>query len=319
MNSDPTITIALDWAANTNHTGLLVALHRGFFADAGLLVRILPAERARGVTELVSAGDADMAFAFAGTVIEQRMAGTPLVAVAAVAQHNVSSLVALAGSGITRPSDFAGKRYASFGHPQFERGVIQRMMTTDGATTTDFTLTAERFASVELLTSGAYDFLWVYDGVELVEAATQGIYLVSFAPGNYGVPDYYAPVIFAHDRLLADSVSREAGRRVITAIQRGYQVAIAQPDAVLADIAATAPALGGWLFATEEITRASQQYQSANYAPQSAAHWGEQTLPLWVDFARFLTQIGVIATMPETDYPHCFTNDLLITSDDVVL
>ncbi|HKD76324.1 MAG TPA: ABC transporter substrate-binding protein, partial [Ktedonobacterales bacterium] len=91
----PIITIALDWKANTNHTGLLVALHRGFFDDAGVTVRVLPAEQDRGIANMVACGEADLAFAFPGTVIEARAAGVPLISVAAVTPRNPSSIVAL--------------------------------------------------------------------------------------------------------------------------------------------------------------------------------------------------------------------------------
>ena len=32
-----TITFVLDWTPNTNHTGLYVAMAKGYFADAGLM------------------------------------------------------------------------------------------------------------------------------------------------------------------------------------------------------------------------------------------------------------------------------------------
>ena len=44
MNEDreETITIVLDWTPNTNHIGLYVARDKGFYAEAGLDVEILP-------------------------------------------------------------------------------------------------------------------------------------------------------------------------------------------------------------------------------------------------------------------------------------
>ena len=36
-----TITFVLDWTPNTNHTGLYVAMAKGYFADAGLNVEVV--------------------------------------------------------------------------------------------------------------------------------------------------------------------------------------------------------------------------------------------------------------------------------------
>ena len=36
------VTVALDWTPNTNHIGLYVAREKGFYAEAGLEVEILP-------------------------------------------------------------------------------------------------------------------------------------------------------------------------------------------------------------------------------------------------------------------------------------
>ena len=35
-NQNGKVRIALDWTPNTNHTGLYVALNKGYFAEAGL-------------------------------------------------------------------------------------------------------------------------------------------------------------------------------------------------------------------------------------------------------------------------------------------
>jgi len=35
-----TITVVLDWTPNTNHTGIYVALAKGYFSEAGLNVEV---------------------------------------------------------------------------------------------------------------------------------------------------------------------------------------------------------------------------------------------------------------------------------------
>ncbi len=307
----PTITIALDWRANTNHTGLLVALHRGFFDDAGVAVRVLSAEHDRRLTSLVASGDADLAYAFPGTVIDARMAGVPLLSVAAVTPRNPSSIAALRRSGIARPADFAGRRYASFGHPALERAVLRQMMAFDGAPNSEITLELVRFASVDLLEHGEFDLLWIYNAVEGVEAAKQGIDLITFRPQDFGVPEYEAPIIFTHESVMGDAERRSALARALGAIGRGYTLAAHDPAGVLEDIHAVASQVGGWLFADDEITLASQRMQSQLYLSPTSERWGLHTPAFWQDFPGFLVDQGILAV----DLPagQLFTN-LLITS-----
>ena len=52
------VTVMLDWVPNTNHTGLFVALEKGWYKEQGLDVEIIqPAEG--GTAQLVAANKAD--------------------------------------------------------------------------------------------------------------------------------------------------------------------------------------------------------------------------------------------------------------------
>jgi len=305
-----TIRIALDWAVNTNHTGLIVAHQRGLFRDAGIDVQVLPVERDRFVTDVVLAGDADFGYAFEGTVIERRTTGDPLISVAAVAQHHWSSVAVLQSRGITRPAQLAHLRYASFGHQTMEQIMLEQMMRSDGVTASDFIVTPVRFASIDTLVRGEADFLWIYDGIEGVEAGVHGVALTTFAPSDFGVPDYYAPTIFAHERLLKDESAREAGSHFMQALAKGYQLAAIDPDSALADIQALGNSWGDWLFTDEASTRASQRYQSERYLDASG-NWGYQGASMWTDFPHFLWQRGAFGEIAELDYQQLYTNELL--------
>jgi ABC-type nitrate/sulfonate/bicarbonate transport system substrate-binding protein len=303
-----TITVALDWAVNPNHIGLVLAQQRRYFAAEGVDVAVVPAEAARGPVTMVHEGATDLAYAFAGTVILARAAGEPLLSVAAVGQRHLSSLAVLAQSGIARPADLAGKRYASFGHPALERAVITAMMRHDGATDTAFDLSVTRFASLEGLVSGDFDCLWIYDAIEGIEAQTDGIALTTFAPGDYGIPNYYAPVLFAEEALLADPAKFDAARRALVAMRRGYLDAIADPDAVFDHLNANVLPIGDWPFTNPDATRLSLRALSQGWR---ADDWGRQRLDDWQGFARFLWQHGALGAIPEPDYASYFTNRLL--------
>ena len=52
------VTVILDYVPNTNHTGMYVALERGYYAEAGLNVQIIePTEGATNTLVAVGRGD----------------------------------------------------------------------------------------------------------------------------------------------------------------------------------------------------------------------------------------------------------------------
>lgn len=50
------VAIMLDWVPNTNHTGLFVALDKGYYKDSGLDVEIMEQSQALSIEQLVAAG-----------------------------------------------------------------------------------------------------------------------------------------------------------------------------------------------------------------------------------------------------------------------
>lgn len=98
------ITFVLDYTPNTNHTGLYIALEKGYFEDAGLDVRVVqPPED--GAEALVGAGRGEFGVSYQDYLPPAFIGKTPLdiTVVAAVLQHNTSGIMSRAGEGMDRP------------------------------------------------------------------------------------------------------------------------------------------------------------------------------------------------------------------------
>ena len=112
------ITFVLDWTPNTNHTGLYVALEKGYFEEAGISVEIVqPPED--GAEVLVASGKAQFGISFQDSMAPA-MAGKnalPITAVASVIQHNTSGIISRKGEGMDRPKGMEGKSYATWNGP----------------------------------------------------------------------------------------------------------------------------------------------------------------------------------------------------------
>ncbi|MCJ7666179.1 MAG: ABC transporter substrate-binding protein, partial [Actinobacteria bacterium] len=99
------ITIVLDWVPNTNHTGIYVASENGYYNDEGLEIEIIqPSEG--GSAELIAAGKGDFGISYQEQVTYARTAKNPLpiVAIAAIIQHNTSGFASPEDKDIKTPA-----------------------------------------------------------------------------------------------------------------------------------------------------------------------------------------------------------------------
>ena len=113
------VTFVLDWAPNTNHTGLYVAEKKGYFDEAGLDVDIIqPGEDTAEM--MVGTNQAQFGISFQDSMLPT-VAGDnkmPIAAVAAVIQHNTSGIISVKGKGMDRPKGMEGHSYATWDLPK---------------------------------------------------------------------------------------------------------------------------------------------------------------------------------------------------------
>lgn len=109
------ITFALDWTPNTNHTGLYASIKKGYFADAGLDVQVLPYSQSSTDT-LINSGAADFGISFQNTATFSAAAGAANTSVMSVLQHDATAIGVLAGrKDITSPKDLDDKTFGAAG------------------------------------------------------------------------------------------------------------------------------------------------------------------------------------------------------------
>ena len=103
------VTVILDWTPNTNHSGIYLAKAKGFYKDAGLDVTIIEPGADGGLPQL-EAGNAQFAITASESLLPARAQGAKVVSVAAILQHNTSSLIVPEDRGITSPKVLPEKR-----------------------------------------------------------------------------------------------------------------------------------------------------------------------------------------------------------------
>ncbi|MDQ6693421.1 MAG: ABC transporter substrate-binding protein [Chloroflexota bacterium] len=305
------VRFALDWTPNTNHTGIYVALQKGWYAEQGIDLQILPYSDANTPDTLVATGQADFGISFEESVVTDRVSKLPIKSVAAVLQTNTSALASLKSSGLDRPARLEGKRYAGFGST-FEEPVVATVLKSDGAPTGKIQNITTNLSGYQAIIAKQADFLWIYQGWEGVQAKLDRVDLNVFPIKNYGVPDYYTPVIISNEGFLGQH--GDVARRFLAATARGYEYGVTNPDNAADILVKSAPAS---TFADPTLPHESQKYL-APYYKGDQQRWGQQKLEYWTNFPRFIANTGLLKTPDgkvvkpeEIDYSSLFTNDYL--------
>lgn len=304
------VTLALDFAPNTNHTGIYVAQQKGWYRENGIDLNILPLGQT-APEQLVEAHQADFAISYTEAVTVERGKEQPLVSLGAIIQHNTSALVSLKSSGLDSVAKLAGKTYAGFYAPSYEKPVISLALNCGGASNSNFNDVDSSVEVLQALKSGKWDFAWIFVGWQGIEAQRAGVALNTFPITDYCIPDYYTPVIVTNESLIKQQP--DVIKRFMKATAEGYTYAIQHPKEA-ADLLIQGAPKGA--FDDKQLVYDSQNYLSPRYA-QDAKCWGYQTLEKWTNYPRFMYNHGAILDAnnnplkTEPDYASAFTNQFL--------
>ena len=293
------VTVILDYIPNTNHTGMYVALDRGYYAEAGLNVQIIePTEGATNTLVAVGKGDFGIGYQEDITLAHAMDEPLPIRAIAALIQHNTSGFVSWAGKGITSVKDFEGKTYAGWGGPG-ESAVLRAVMEAEGLdfNTLNMVISDGSFTALEK----DVDLMWFFEAWDCVICRMNGFEL------NY-IPvrelderlDYYTPVIITNEDMLANHP--DTVRAFLEATRRGYMDAIADPAAAAEVLNRYAPD-----YSLEMLT-VSQEYLADKFM-EGTDRWGEMKRQVWDNYTAFMVEYGLLDA--PIDSAELYTNDFL--------
>ena len=279
------VVFALDWTPNTNHAGLFLARDRGYFRDQGIEIELQ--ETDMNFMEMVAGGSAAFGMAGQEQVLQARasQAALPVVAIAAVLQENTSGFASPVDRSIFNPQDFQGKIYSGWG-TELELAIIRTLMEKSGADFDKVKIINQSagnyIASMEL----EADFAWIYYGWDGI-ICEQEAYPIHFIPLRDIEPalDFYSPVIICNETVLRENP--DLVKRFLAACERGYQEAIADPQAAVDSLLKAAPGLD------EDLLLASLAYLNPLFIGE-ADYWGAMDPAIWEDFASWMDQQGLL-------------------------
>ncbi len=293
--------LVLDFYVNPDHAGIYTALERGYFRRAGFdLHPRVPSDPAAPIKE-VAAGRADLAVSYEPEVLLAREQGLDVVAVAALVDEPLTSLISLPRGGISEPADLQGKTIATAGIP-YQSDYLATILRGASLTSADVSEVNVGFNLLPALLGGRADaILGGFRNIEGVDLQQRGDDPRIVPVDQLGVPTYDELVLVASGSKLEDDANDI--RLFIAALAQGTRAAVAHPDE------ATAAIVRGGSGLDPALTRAEIDATLPLLAPSKGKPFGEMSGEGWQTFASWMAGNELISDVPPVD--EMLTNDLL--------
>lgn len=223
------VSLTLDFYPNPDHAGIYMAQKLGYFEEAGLDVSIDSPSDPAAPLKLVAAGRSDLAISYEPEVALANDQGLDVVAIAALVNRPLTSLIWLKKSGIKGVGGLKGKTVATAGIP-YQEAFLKTILARVSLSPADVKAVNVGFGLLPALVGGsAQAMLGGYSNVEGVDLRERGKEPVVTPVDQLGVPTYDELVLVANRKKLEEDP--EKFRLFIAALERGTDAAVAQPKA----------------------------------------------------------------------------------------
>jgi putative hydroxymethylpyrimidine transport system substrate-binding protein len=287
-------SLTLDFYPNPDHAGIYMAEKLGYFEEAGLDVGIdTPSDPAAPMKQ-VAAGRSDLAISYEPEVALAREQGLDVVAVAALVNRPLTSMIWLQKSGIKGVADLKGKTVATAGIP-YQDAFLKTILSRVDLTPDQVKAVNVGFGLLPALVGGsAQAMLGGFLNVEGVDLRERGKAPVVTPVDQLGVPTYDELVLVARRQTLAENP--EKFRLFLAALERGTEAAVAQPGAATTAITEANPDLEPKLTAAE--VKATLPLLGARTEGQPYGYMDPEE---WATFAGWMRDNGLIDSLPKPE------------------
>lgn len=211
------VKLQLKWFHQFQFAGFYAAKEQGYYAEEGLDVDILERSPNKDLVKQVTSGDVDFAIGDSG-ISSYYARGEPIVALAAIFQHNPLVFIAKQSSGIISPDEIQGKKvmFDSMGAGDAPlRAILSEAVS-------NYTLIKQGFNADDLI-NDKVDVMSAYLSNELFYFKEKGIKINIINPQSYGF-DFYGDILFTSQQQVISHPERvEKFRR---ASIKGWQYAL---------------------------------------------------------------------------------------------
>lgn len=286
-------SLTLDFYPNPDHAGIYMAQKLGYFEEAGLDVSITAPSDPAAPIKQVAAGRTDLAISYEPEVALAHDKGLDVVAVGALVNRPLTSMIWLKKSGIKGVADLKGKTIATAGIP-YQDAFLKTILARVHLTPEDVKSVNVGFGLLPALVSGsAQAMLGGYTNVEGIDLRERGKAPVVTPVDKLGVPTYDELVLVANRSKLEEDP--EKVRLFLAALERGTQAAVENPGAATKAVTEANPDLEPKLTAAE--VKATLPLLGARVEGKPYGYMDPQQ---WEAFAGWMRDNELIGSLPQT-------------------
>jgi putative hydroxymethylpyrimidine transport system substrate-binding protein len=223
------LSLTLDFYPNPDHAGIYMAQKLGYFEDAGLDVGIHTPSDPAAPLKLLAAGRTDLAISYEPEVVLAAGKGLEAVAVGALVNRPLTSMIWLRKSGIGGIAGLKGKTIATAGIP-YQDAYLKTILSRAHLQPSDVKSVNVGFGLLPALVGGsAQAMLGGFLNVEGVDLRLRGKDPVVTPVDRLGVPTYDELVVVARRKELEEDP--RSIQLFLAALARGTAAADANPKA----------------------------------------------------------------------------------------
>ena len=222
------LDLVLDYFPNADHAGIYAAIGTKAFEQARLDVKPQAPADPSAPLKLLASGRADLAISYQPEVLLARDRGLKVLAIGALVQVPLTSIISVGDDPVRRAEDLEGKRVGTAGIP-YQDAYLKAILADAGVAedtvqkvNVGFNLTPSMLSGRVDATLGSF---WNYEGVELARRNRDPQIL---RVEELGVPTYNELVVVAREEDV-----RERGavlRRFLLALAKGHQALREDPE-----------------------------------------------------------------------------------------
>jgi putative hydroxymethylpyrimidine transport system substrate-binding protein len=282
------LTLMLDWFPNADHVGLYEALAQGEFAKAGLDVHVqVPTDPATPL-ELLAAGKVDIAISYEPELMLARDKNEPLVAVGAIVQKPLTSIVSVGSKRIKTPAQLRGKRVGDAGIP-YQAAYLTTILARAGVPESSVKRVNVGDNLVPAMLSGRVDAtIGAYWNYEAIQLALAGKHPNVIRVDQAGVPTYNELVLVVRESTITKKADEI--RRFVQALARGYESVRSNPQAGVNALVHASPGLD------RKLQLASVKATLPAFFPTGATEpWGWQDQAQWNAYGNWMLSHHLIS------------------------
>jgi putative hydroxymethylpyrimidine transport system substrate-binding protein len=246
----------------------------------------------------------DLAVSYEPELMLARDRGEPLVAVAAIVQRPLTSIVSIGSKRIRTPAQLRGKHIGDAGIPYqhaYLTTILQRARVPASSVkeiNVGANLVPAMLSGRVDATLGAY---WNYEAIQLQQLGKRPNVI---RMEQVGVPTYNELVLVARESEINRHV--DVVRRFVQALGRGYETVRSNPTGAVSNLISANPSL------SKKLQLASVRATLSSYFPfgaDASRPWGWQDQSQWNAYGQWMLQNHLISNA--SAYIDASTNELL--------